>query len=64
MPPPQGPRAAVQAAIRRFHRRAWALACHTRMRAGFPRYATDERFPLVLGLEDLNVYSSSRREAS
>ena len=25
------------------HRRAWALACHTRMRAGFPRHASVDR---------------------
>ena len=32
-----GPRATVKNGP--LHRRAWALACHTRMRAGFPRHA-------------------------
>ena len=34
-----GPRATVCHAAS-FHRRAWALGCHTRMRAGFPRRAS------------------------
>ena len=33
-----GPRATVDEAVS-LYRRAWALACHTRMRAGFPRHA-------------------------
>ena len=31
-----GPRATIKNAT--LHRRAWALACHTRIRAGFPRH--------------------------
>ena len=39
-----GPRATVvEAAV--FHRRAWALACHTCMRAGFPRHRACTRNP-------------------
>ena len=29
------------------YRRAWALACHTRMRAGFPRHRSGTRPPLL-----------------
>ena len=37
-----GPRATIK---KRLHRRAWALACHTRRREGFPRQRFAARVP-------------------